>query len=273
MEQWDKYETYHWCVGGITREMIRPYTKHYFQGAYPVRAERDLPSNFYINQALQLVVDPASNPPSFRVSPEEFEGAIKQARSADEFAKLLEAIILEKGLIVPPYEKRSHVEERLRAAEVQRFAPDYIKDCPWSIGAKYALWKHATHESDQIQLSVEELEQIKRKLSAGDPPPQRDARPDDIAWWIRREVHNLAADSRRETQWNNMTEQQIARQIAERLPLYDKKTNRRELLELTQKLGTFKKTELMLIDEYLAGIEHQKAASEHLKALARALQM
>src|SRR5262249_5810931 len=70
MEHWDRYETYRWCIGGITREIIRPYTKHYFLGALPVRdTDGYLPAGYYMSNALQLVIEASTSQPLFLCNP------------------------------------------------------------------------------------------------------------------------------------------------------------------------------------------------------------
>ena len=142
----------------------------------------------------------------FCVTPEEFDAAIKQATSTDEFEKLLKAIILEKGLNVPELKQRPNVEKRLRAAEMAGFAPDYITGCSWSTIAKYALWKFEQKTFSEIQLNAEELEQFKRELSQGIAPPYRDDQPDKVDDWLRWKIRQMAEDLQRQKNWDQLSE-------------------------------------------------------------------
>src|SRR5262249_28552475 len=157
----------------------------------------------------------------FCVTPEEFDAAIKQATSTDEFEKLLKAIILEKRLNVPELKQRPNVEKRLRAAEMAGFAPDYITGSSWSTIPKYAVWKFEQKTYSEIQLNADELEQFKRELSQGIAPPYRDDQPDKVDDWLRWKIRQMAEDLQRQKNWDQLSEQQLAERIAERLPLYD----------------------------------------------------
>lgn len=207
----------------------------------------------------------------FCVTPEEFDAAIKQATSTDEFEKLLKAIILEKRLNVPELKQRPNVEKRLRAAEMAGFAPDYITGCSWSTIAKYALWKFEQKTFSEIQLNADELEQFKRELSQGIAPPYRDDQPDKVDDWLRWKIRQMAEDLQRQKNWDQLSEQQLAERIAERLPLYDKEKDRRQILELRQKLAALKKTELMILDEWTQGVEHMRGVTEKLNSMAAIL--
>ena len=81
----------------------------------------------------------------------------------------------------------------------------------------------------------------------------------------------MAEDLQRQKNWDQLSEQQLAERIAERLPLYDKEKDRRQILELRQKLAALKKTELMILDEWTQGVEHMRGVTEKLNSMAAIL--
>ena len=123
IEAWGEYER-RWSYNGVEGRRLRPYTRHFFLGAWPVRELR------LMDDALEYLIDTTRTPAGFRLSPAEFEPLVKEARTAGEFKDLLKAAILNKGLSIPdrPWTAR----EKLKQAEIDSAALDYIERSRWT---------------------------------------------------------------------------------------------------------------------------------------------
>src|SRR5262245_17761569 len=109
LEAWQNYE-WRWCRNGIDAKRLRPYTQHYFLGAWPLREAR------YMDEALKYLIDTNATPPAFRLSAKEFEAVLEEAKSGDDLNILLETAILNKGIAVPDWRERSSAREKLMQA-------------------------------------------------------------------------------------------------------------------------------------------------------------
>ena len=246
---WKQWED-GYCRRGLTAEDLRPYTRHCFEEAWPVRATS------LMDGALRVLIDTGSSPPSFRLTPEDFAEIVAEAAAtgaaALEFPDRLSAVVREKTGHLP--EDTVSARDSLLEAEIQDGAPDYIRRSPLDPIEKYALWKStgspysdADDGDDGLEVSLDDAKRVLAQRT-----------------WIERNRRETLDEAvarhlnihRREERLRRMTHLDLARTTAQQLGLYDEEDEADALSALTEKLA-------VLTREELSSVFH---CTEHLEA-------
>lgn len=271
LEGWDKFER-EWTRAGITRAQVREYTKHHFSGAKVVG------SDYEMRRALSLLIDTSQRPPHFRLTPEEFGGVIQNAITDGvggfTFPDYLRVAIAEKTGEVPKdkvdsLEERGQklvsVREKLIEIELNTEAPDYIQASSLPSAEKHALWK--AQEWSPIKEIGESLEAVKRAVAQRNSIPRGD-KGTSVEHAVWECLRTTFGEMKARAKWESFSEAQIARALAERLPLYDKEKDAEAIATLSGKLAELTKAELLVLEEYTAALIGWKKHVELFKAMA-----
>ena len=259
--QWERQ----YCFKGLGRADLRPYTRQYFAGEWVVREK------YLMDEALDTLIDTATDSPSFRLTPEEFEAVITTAKhqtsdtSALMFFDRLRLAIHEKMGRLPDDE--GTVRWRLSEAELEADAPDYIRSSHLSIDEKYALWK-AAGWNDLMQAEAPDitLEAAKQGLAASSHVARRHKESLDDA--IRRHLHECWREQRLEQKLTSMTKGQLAQEIAGRMPIYRTEEDRAAQDTLAEKLTALTTEELVCLHHYSNRLEYEERTAAMLRAIS-----
>jgi ParB/RepB/Spo0J family partition protein len=271
LREWDKLE-HEWARAGITRAQVREYTKHHFSGAKVVG------SDYEMRRALSLLIDTSQRPPHFRLTPEGFGGVIQNAITDGvagfTFPDYLRVAIAEKTGEVPK-DKVDSLEERgqklvsvrakLIEIELNTEAPDYIQASSLPSAEKHALWK--AQEWSPIKEIGESLEAVKRVIAQRNSIP-RGEKGTSVEHAVWECLRTTFGEMKARAKWESFSEAQIARALAERLPLYDKEKDAEAITTLSGKLAELTKAELLVLEEYTAALIGWKKHVELFKAMA-----
>lgn len=241
MHEWDNFET-RWEWAGFSRDVLRPYTLHYYRGA------PGLAQGYQMKEALNTLIDWRSKPYQFRLTPEEFAQVViaseKEERNLKDYLKLT---ILEKcGADALQYVDWS-MQDRLQDMELDA-APDWIKSSKLDREYKFMLWRQFTGDhgySEAVKREVAGLRRITREGKEGAYEAMRQA--------LKRAEQFV----KYRDQWYSRNESDIARTLAERLCRYTGKPDRVGILQAT--LLAFTKEELLALDHSSARIEEWEA--------------
>ncbi len=241
-----KYERWEdrYCRGGLTREAVRPYTKHFLgKGTLNVwfpdaKHEWDSLSD----SVLDAIFDGTTKPPSFILSSVEFDQAVSEAaelrENADSFVTRLGMLVsLKTG--APPKTNKHSLELQLLERELKD-APDWIRDARVDIRGRYDVWK------------AEVDDDLKRSALSGGMGGHRSTGgelwlPSDIAdrmyetSKLRRNATELL-----QTPTETLTNT-IAEAIAERLKYRDLTRSAEETSSCSERLRSLNKIDLILI--------------------------
>jgi len=249
LKKWNELEC-KWTRGGIMRENLRPYTEKHFLGAFRVRETGPM------EEVLDLLIDTESTPPTFHLTPQEFETILdtsaKNYESHLDFMNRLLIAITEKSGRMP--QNRSGTRIKLMEIEMAKDAPRYIQESPLPVGSRYVLWK--TSGPDSIKQELAQMASIPCRNGLGVEENIKDL--------IGCEVRKAELQSK----WDSMSEIELAQQIAERLPLYDKQRDRNDIEMLAKKLSALNKAELMVLNEHTETLEHMKHIAEMINSFS-----
>ena len=138
--EWEK----RWCIGGLKREDLRPYTRFYFEGVWYLRDQS------MMNFCLELIIDPTPATPAFLFTPEQFAAMVKQQqRESSSFADLekrLKLAVIEKNGKLP--DSNSNVRRALMERELNNGAPDFIKQSDLPLAERRALLRYFRSHGD-----------------------------------------------------------------------------------------------------------------------------
>jgi len=239
-----------WTRGGIGREQLREYTAHHFRGAWALRED------YLMSQALELLVDASTRPPTFRLTPGEFAEVVRDhnvdGESALAFLERLRLAVARKCGFVP--KTRGSVSEALLQIVIDSEAPDYIRESKLPVAVRHALWKarnpfeNPFAPAEERELYAKWEEPIKRGIAKLDRIGRKEGEKVDET--IDRLIRETFERWRARAKMDRMSETDLARLIAVRLPLYDKKKDAEALDELTAKLAALTKVELMVLEKY-----------------------
>ena len=244
MAAWNRWEAkWTWGIVGecLTRKQMRPYTRHYFAGVFFVREEE------WMASALDCLINTNTKPPSFYLTPGEFEGVFQDCdlvgrESHSNFIDRLRLAILDKGGENRPRESRG-VRHELMQRAIDAEAPDYIRESALSTGDKYLLWKLPGDEAAKRKLAKE------RYISgaAKDDKERIVAAIAKVEWEIAAE----AKEEKLRAQLENSTRQELATSLANQLfgEIYKDKPD--SLRAATTRLMRLEKLELFALDEFV----------------------
>lgn len=253
MDDWKLYE-WRWARNGLETSRLRLYTRHYFLGAWAVRTDS------MMDDALGYVIDTTTTPASFRLSPAQFEALVKEAKSHEEFLSLIKAAIINKGLSIP--DKPWDARKQLQQAELDHFAPEYIKQSALDMRAKYALWKAEGREDIKREIAVSGITQSVLVKYDND---------ERVEWCIGYEIKKRTEDAQLKEDWEKLTTAQLVAGIAGRWGLYDPLTQQEQIKRLGGILGQLARAELMWLYRYTLKMEAWGAGQVMLKTLAMAI--
>ena len=159
LHDWNEWE-HSWCVGGLKAEALRPYARHYYEGNSLLSEE------LRRNRAFGLLIDTGADPPTFTLTPQEFENILRESAEAGEsvreFTERLLAAVTEKTGKVPQLDFIAN--RKLMRREMEAKAPEYINASKLFVPIRYGLWKCCPpgYESGQ---GAQELEGAKASLA------------------------------------------------------------------------------------------------------------
>jgi len=258
---WMRWES-GYCRRGLTVSDLRPYTQHCFGEAWPVR------TTWLMESALNALIDPSTTPPAFRLTPDEFAHTVAQSETereaAGDFQPRLRLQICEKTGQLP--QDPESVKGRLLEQEIQDDAPSYIRDSGLESDEKYALWKapETARWNEEPAISIADAKRALAKRGRIDRDKKesvRDAVQRHLdAYWREARLRHILESS---------TSAELARTIAERMPLYDTDRDADAIAALAEKLTTLTKEELVCLHQYSERLEHEKIMAAMLKSFRR----
>jgi ParB/RepB/Spo0J family partition protein len=161
VRRWATWER-RYQLNGLRYSDLRPYTRHCFERAWPVRDE------CLMEPVLELLIDPNTRPPRFRLTAEEFDAAISESTSrradtSEAFRERLRLQIQHKSGRLP--DDRGTVRWQLQCAEINEAAPVYVRESRLPVPHRYALWK-ATLEHSWVNtlLDHEDEDTLRRRV-------------------------------------------------------------------------------------------------------------
>lgn len=154
-----------------TREEFRKYARYYYEGIWPF--DNDIR---WMEYALNMVIKDDDEQVCLRITPEEFGAVINQVTEyCREECKGLSVNMFQDYFNLAVYEKTGErveatkdvsVRDRFMQAEIDREAPDYIRESNLAVVAsKYALWKIMGDLEDENDEDKTHIEQIARELA------------------------------------------------------------------------------------------------------------
>jgi ParB-like chromosome segregation protein Spo0J len=236
LEKWDCWER-GWCVNGLTRSRLRPYTVHHFRAEWVVR------ESYMMDFALDANLDPSTTPPGFILSADEFAAVIQDAPirgddTSELFDSRLRAAIQAKSGRAPT---RGRTQVLLQ--EIETLAPDYIKESRLPLHEQHAVWK--TADGPLTTLTAGEIEGVRRKLARLE---RLDRRPgEDLAGAVGRAFSLASREKEARAQYEASTEAELAVLVARAFPLYDADTDSEAIATLAATLGGLTKVELIVL--------------------------
>lgn len=264
IEAWDKWER-GWTWGlnenRLSIKQLRPYTRHYFKGVFYVRDE------MMIGNALNLIINTQTQPPSFHLTPEEFEAVIAECElvgreSAQGFQARLELLVRDKcGGAIPKGKHGVRWELMQHAIDVE--APDYIRDSKLPIEHRYLLWKASGDEAAKRRTAQErylpgESDDIKKRVAESIEMADED---------IRREKMRKKHIDR----YSNSTRLELATSLAGRLFGKGYKDNPDALTRVAARLARLEKAEILALDDFIADEKRFWDRVANISALAGAI--
>ena len=264
IQEWHSWEQQH-CLSGLTVSDLRAYTGYYFAHEWVVREQH------LMDVVLGMLMDTSTTPPRFRLTSTELEEVIEADKtqpsgtSAEKFHERLRLAIHEKTGRFP--DDRGTVQHRLKAAEVEAGAPTYIRNSALSTYEKHALWKASgwNHIAARKDPGIS-LDAAKRHLAASGHIERRHQESLEDA--IRRQLHNYFREARLTRRLETATKETMAREIAERMPLYSTEHDRPAIDTLAEKFMTLTKEELICLHYYSDGLEEQREIVAMLRGLS-----
>ena len=243
IEEWRKWET-RWTYGingnCLTIKSLRPYTKHYFKGVWYVK------DSHFMDDALNVLVNTQTKPPSFHLTPEEFEAVIADCdligrESAHSFKGRLELAVMNKGGKQRPLGKES-VRWELMGRAIDAEGPDYIRKSELLLEHKYLLWKASG--DDAAKRLVAKKKYISGK---GDIKDRIDGAIKDA----EQEISQKAKDCQRLERYQSCSKLEMATSLAERLFGEAYKDNPEALRKAAARLSRLDKMEIFALDDFI----------------------
>ncbi len=261
--KWDQWEG-RWLSAGrwmthdqwLDRDTLRLYTRHYFEGAWPVR------DRSYMDSALDKIIDTSTRPLGFHLTPEEFDeivtGAVEHGESSQDFRARLDLALLKRG--IKKSQSTEGVQEQLMEEQIAAEAPDYIQNSKLvSTHAKFVLWK--AQGPDDAKRELAKMEYIRWGDDFKSLETAIQARMDAAA----REAEEQKLREEHQSQKGKAGALTLAREITQYMADFSPK----ELPDaarqaLVSKLAAIPKPELLLFHEMIERTAHrERALREH----------
>ena len=261
LTKWKRWEN-GFCRQGLVVSDLRPYTRHCFDEAWPVR------DTWLMESALNVLIDTSTTPPTFALTPDEFAHAVAQSTTTGEaaldFQPRLRLRIREKTGKLP--QDTESVKSRLLESEIQDGAPAYIRESALDPAEKHALWQASGWSSATTDdISGPSLEDAKRALAQTSWIERNRGESLDKA--VARHLNTYRREERLSRQWTLTTQADLAQDIAGQMGLYDKVQEADALAALTEKLAALAKPELLLLSNCMEHLAHVGMMSAMIKAL------
>lgn len=259
VRDWSHWQ-FKWCIGGLTPEALGPYTQYVFKSAWVVRTPELMDAVF------ETIIDAAGGTARFLLTPEEFGLLVANggvgADSHSAFMQRLEGAIAMKGLTVPPM-RNFRLREQVRAQEIAKSAPAYIRDSALSVREKYAVWK--TDPPGGLDDAV--IEQVRRRLAGAATLQASD--DDDARHIVRRAFETASARKRIKDVYRKRSNRELAEQIAKWFPIYDANDSIEAVLvrALVSKLEQFTRAELICLTQMAEAWEWDAAIAEMMRSV------
>lgn len=173
VKEWFRWEReyFGWRDRGYSREEFRKYARYYYRGIWPFGNDVR-----WMECALNMIIKPYTEdaPACFLITPEEFAAIIEQVTkyctneraglSFDMFKDYFKLAVYEKTGKRVESKGGVNVRERFMQAEIEKEAPDYIRESKLrSTISKYALWQVIGELKDDEDKAY--IEQIAHKLA------------------------------------------------------------------------------------------------------------
>lgn len=247
LQQVAKWHSFEQSYAGFNLGQLRQYTRFYFEGKWQVRDEEMMTS------ILEMVMDPESKPPSFKLTAEEFGQVIEEAGNeshGDFYRRVTAAVLLKTGSL--PDKDRKDPREVLAENELLA-APEWTRLGEGCARLRLAIWKEDGEYFNSSERAV--LEQAKRAAIAKVKASDRPAPKEKLMWGIMGEQWEMLARWRirkeagvlvLEKNGTTRTEGQLAMDIALAIRLYDGPDDERAKW-LAKRLVALNKVELLVI--------------------------
>ena len=265
VEQWDTWERgWTWGTDGncLSIKQLRPYTKHYFKGVFYVRDES------LMENALNIIVNTETKPPSFYLTPEEFENIIADCKlmdrqSASSFQEHLGMAVSAKGFT--PAKRKYGVRWELMQRAIDEGAPAYIRESKLYLPSKYLLWKTPGGEEAKQILAQKDY------LHGGGKTDQDKVKNAlrEVEQELEAEANTKAERERLLERLNTTSQQDLAASLAEKLfgEIYEETPD--ALRKVATRLARLEKTEILALDEFVTSEQKVRAWAAAIREIAR----
>lgn len=262
---WRKFEK-KWTWGLFDRclklEELRPYMRHHFEGNFYVREER------MMEAALNVLIDTATTPPRFYLTPQEFRAVLVETESAgrqnhQDLMDRLKLAVVNKGGPVHP-KSMIGVRLELMQREIDADAPDYIRESTVrGVEDKYLLWKLSGSEDAKRELATQALIPGKN----AEPEARIAAAIENAEWKIKERKR----DEERRARYEKASRTDLATALADRLFAGIYKDNPDALRAVTGRLARLEKTEIFALDEFVASEQRINAWANAFRTIGAAI--
>jgi len=264
IEQWNQWEhKWTWGMDGncLSIKQLRPYTKHYFKGVFYVRDEH------LMTNALNIIINTETKPPSFYLTPEEFENIIADCnlmarQSASSFREHLGMAVCAKGFT--PEKREYGVRWKLMQDAIDEGAPEYIRESKLYLPSKYLLWKTPGGEEAKQILAKKDYLHGKGKTDQEEVKNALREVEDELEG----EAQTKAERARLFERFNTTSQQDLATSLAEKLfgEVYEETPD--ALRKVAKRLAGLEKTEILALDEFVTSEQKVRAWAAAIRDLA-----
>ncbi len=265
IEQWDRWERgWTWGMNGncLSIKQLRPYTKHYFKGVFYVRNES------LMENALDIIINTETKPPSFYLTPEEVENIIADCtlmdrQSASSFQEHLGMAVCAKGFT--PGKRKYGARWELMQRAIDKGTPDYIRESKLYLPSRYLLWK--TPGSEEAKRILAKKDYLHGKGKTDQEKVKNALR--EVEEEIEGEVKTKAERERLLERFNATSQQDLAASLAEKLfgEIYEEAPD--ALRKLATRLARLEKTEILALDEFVTSEQKVRAWAAAIRDIAK----
>jgi ParB/RepB/Spo0J family partition protein len=254
VRDWEAWER-HWVRHGIRQEVFRAYAEHFFRGVFYVR------DSHMMDNALAEILDIESEPPTFLLTPEEFDAVLSstgkvESESHTDFMNRLSVAVAEKTGKVRQTSR--WVQRQLLERQLEE-APGYIRQSSLPPEAKFVLWK--CEGPEQIKWEIARLDYLPRNAM--------EKGPDSYEACIRRLIGEEQERREIQRQLELRSERDLAGEVARQLGLYEPGKDGGAIEVLTNKLAALTKPELMVLVECCKHTAFMNALAASIRNVVR----